>query len=440
MSDSTWRFVQSFGDDNSSDDDLVTAVAFDDTGNYVAAGDKAGRICIFEAQDRAKSKQGRDKGLEFKFYAEFQSHNPEFDCLKSLEIEEKVNMIEWLKPRNNGLFLLASNDKTIKLWKIHDKKFKQPKRGMNNQELTMGDGENFLKIPRLAHYHVMTSASPKRVFANAHGYHINSVSVNSDGDTFLSADDLRINIWNADITTDVFNVIDLKPPNLEELTEVITTSSFHPKNCNTLMYATSRGCIRLADLRDSALCDHHSRTFEVEDDPAKKNFFSEIVSCVGDAVFTPDGRHIVVRDYLTLKIWDMNMERAPIATIPIHDYLSNYLCDLYGNDCIFDKFQCASNSDGTKFVTGSYNNNFIIHDMKQHDTITIEALKDHVRPERKTPIGRPAPRSTALNPDISSLDFGKKAMHCSWHPSEDIIAIAGLNKLYIYSMQPNIGK
>jgi serine/threonine-protein phosphatase 2A regulatory subunit B len=118
MSDSTWRFVQSFGDDNSSDDDLVTAVAFDDTGNYVAAGDKAGRICIFEAQDRAKSKQGRDKGLEFKFYAEFQSHNPEFDCLKSLEIEEKVNMIEWLKPRNNGLFLLASNDKTIKLWKV----------------------------------------------------------------------------------------------------------------------------------------------------------------------------------------------------------------------------------------------------------------------------------------------------------------------------------
>lgn len=33
-----WKFVQSFGDDNSSDDDLVTAVEFDDSGQYLAVG------------------------------------------------------------------------------------------------------------------------------------------------------------------------------------------------------------------------------------------------------------------------------------------------------------------------------------------------------------------------------------------------------------------
>jgi hypothetical protein len=31
-------------------DDLVTAVEFDINGNYLAVGDKAGRICVFEAQ------------------------------------------------------------------------------------------------------------------------------------------------------------------------------------------------------------------------------------------------------------------------------------------------------------------------------------------------------------------------------------------------------
>jgi len=52
-----WKFVQSFGDDNSSDDDLVTAVEFDDTGDYLAVGDKAGRICIFEGIAMSKGKK-----------------------------------------------------------------------------------------------------------------------------------------------------------------------------------------------------------------------------------------------------------------------------------------------------------------------------------------------------------------------------------------------
>lgn len=43
-------------------------------------------------------------------------------------------------------------------------------------------------------------ASPRRVYANAHTYHINSISVNSDQETFLSADDLRINLWHLEIT------------------------------------------------------------------------------------------------------------------------------------------------------------------------------------------------------------------------------------------------
>ena len=63
-----WQFIQSFGDDASSDgtphvppippvtgllvgqlEDLITAVEFDETGSHLAVGDKAGRICIFES-------------------------------------------------------------------------------------------------------------------------------------------------------------------------------------------------------------------------------------------------------------------------------------------------------------------------------------------------------------------------------------------------------
>lgn len=52
---------------------------------------------------------------------------------------------------------------------------------------------------------LMVEASPRRVFANAHTYHINSISVNSDNETYLSADDLRINLWHLEITDRSFS-------------------------------------------------------------------------------------------------------------------------------------------------------------------------------------------------------------------------------------------
>jgi len=51
-----------------------------------------------------------------------------------------------------------------------------------------------------------------------------------------------------------------------------------------------------------------------------------------------------------LKVWDINMESRPVQTINIHDHLRNKLCDLYENDCIFDKFECTFSGDG-KYVS-----------------------------------------------------------------------------------------
>ena len=57
---------------------------------------------------------------------------------------------------------------------------------------------------------LMVEASPRRIFANAHTYHINSISVNSDAETYLSADDLRVNLWHLEITDQSFNIVDIK--------------------------------------------------------------------------------------------------------------------------------------------------------------------------------------------------------------------------------------
>jgi serine/threonine-protein phosphatase 2A regulatory subunit B len=86
-------------------------------------------------------------------------------------------------------------------------------------------------------------ASPRRVYANAHTYHVNSISVNSDQETYLSADDLRINLWHLDITNESFNIVDVKPLNMDELNEVITAAEFHPTHCNYFVYSSSKGML-----------------------------------------------------------------------------------------------------------------------------------------------------------------------------------------------------
>ena len=62
-----------------------------------------------------------------------------------------------------------------------------------------------LRFPKLYTTGSVIAATNKRAYANAHAYHINSLSVNPDGETFLSADDLRINLWNLEVNNRSFS-------------------------------------------------------------------------------------------------------------------------------------------------------------------------------------------------------------------------------------------
>ncbi|KAI1650557.1 UAA transporter family-domain-containing protein [Daldinia loculata] len=470
----TWKFTQCFGDKGDVEDiteaDIISTVEFDHTGNYLATGDKGGRVVLFERNETKKT-------CEYKFHTEFQSHEPEFDYLKSLEIEEKINKIKWCRRQNASHYLLSTNDKTIKLWKVFEKSLKVVAENNLSHDLTPGNvagvgggapralpqshfktaGE--LKLPRLTHHDTVVAAVPRRTYANAHAYHINSISVNSDGETFISSDDLRINLWNLNIQDQSFNIVDIKPANMEELTEVITAAEFHPISCNWFMYASSKGTIKLADMRESALCDQHAKLFEQEEDPSSRSFFSEIISSISDVRFSYDGRYILSRDYLTVKIWDVNMERQPVKTIPIHEHLRPRLCDTYENDSIFDKFEVVFSGDAKNVMTGSYNNNFMIYpsDPEKEIEVVLQADKSAFKAKK---VGIPTPINSSTSPtatnggkkggsragspaagagqgqrmrketDADQIDFNKKILHMSWHPFEDSIAIAATNNDY----------
>jgi len=333
-------------------------------------------------------------------------------------LKKKINKIRWCKS-NNSHFLLTTNDKTIKLWKLHNKKVRT---------VSVGKTEDSLSIPKISTSESQVTATTRRIYSNAHAYHINSISSNSDGETFISADDLRINLWNLEISDQSFNIVDIKPNNMEELSEVITAAEFHPQHCNIFMYSSSKGTIKIGDLRSSALCDKHSKVFEQEEDPSTKSFFSEIISSISDCKFSHDGRYIVSRDYMTLKLWDMNMEARPVKVIKIHEHLRGKLCDLYENDCIFDKFECHISQNGSKLTTGSYNNYLYIYDWEKEQVTAIEANKTNPTKIRSYPSDRRRP------PDFNadSIDYSKKCLHVAWHPYEDVVAVGASSNLFIY--------
>ncbi|XP_037025726.1 protein phosphatase PP2A 55 kDa regulatory subunit isoform X1 [Bradysia coprophila] len=434
--DKSWCFSQIKGalDDDVTDADIISCVEFNHDGELLATGDKGGRVVIFQ-RDPA-SKVAVPKRGEYNVYSTFQSHEPEFDYLKSLEIEEKINKIRWLKRKNQAHFLLSTNDKTIKLWKVSERDKKVEGYNTKEENGIVRDPNQItaLRVPAIKPMDLMVEASPRRIFANAHTYHINSISVNSDQETYLSADDLRINLWNLEVTDQSFNIVDIKPTNMEELTEVITAAEFHPTECNLFVYSSSKGTIRLCDMRSSALCDRHAKQFEEPEDPTNRSFFSEIISSISDVKLSNSGRYMISRDYLSIKVWDLQMDSTPIETYPVHEYLRSKLCSLYENDCIFDKFECCWNGSDTSVMTGSYNNFFRVFDRNTIRELTLEASREIIKPKmvlkpRKVCTGGKRKKDEI---SVDCLDFNKKILHTAWHPLENIIAVAATNNLFIF--------
>ena len=61
--------------------------------------------------------------------------------------------------------------------------------------------------------------------------------------------------YHFETSTTYTDIVDIKPENMEELTEVITAAEYHPEHCNLFVYSSSKGTIRMCDQRQQSLCD-----------------------------------------------------------------------------------------------------------------------------------------------------------------------------------------
>lgn len=246
-----WKFSQVLGElppaaearrdgaprpQDDDDADEISAIEFDGRGEYLAGGDNAGRVILFRRTDddgdgddaRPRAELERTDRAEappprYSYATEFQSHEREFDVLDSLDISERIKKVRWCARPNSSLLMLAANDRTVKLWKVSEHKAEAPKKGDGQprwgttprgcssaepderpEKVAGGVGDGY-------------SAKCRRVFGRAHEFNIHSVSTNCDGETLVSADDVRINLWHAEVTRQCFNIVDMKPADMEDL-------------------------------------------------------------------------------------------------------------------------------------------------------------------------------------------------------------------------------
>ena len=101
------------------------------------------------------------------------------------------------------------SDKTVKLWKISERCYAPSNFNLRDDQGVPRNPEDVttLRVPVFKPSELVVEASPRRVYANAHTYHINSISLNSDDETYLSADDLRINLWHLGINDQSYSIL-----------------------------------------------------------------------------------------------------------------------------------------------------------------------------------------------------------------------------------------
>jgi len=51
-------------------------------------------------------------------------------------------------------------------------------------------------------------------------------------------------MWNLENGSECFTIIDCKPPNMNELNEVITSVEFHPFESHSFVHASSKGVVK----------------------------------------------------------------------------------------------------------------------------------------------------------------------------------------------------
>ncbi|CAL6045987.1 Protein_phosphatase PP2A regulatory subunit B [Hexamita inflata] len=462
MSQMDWSFRQVFGDtcpvEQVQEPDMISSLKFSQSGQFLAAGDRGGRVIVF--QRKINPQTGSKIPVEYEFYTEFQAHQQGFDAMRSVQVSEKVVQIQWLPQVGDTLYLMTCNERVVKLWRVENKRVSQVQNTNSSKGRRVADSTQ-LAIPRIVKSEdFQPTCVCRRVFDNVSAFHVNSISVSQEQDRFLIADDLKVSIWSVNDNQEAIEVVNLKPPKIDEACEVITYASFSPCNASQFVYGTSSGNIQLVDTRISAV-QSQGRLFQNPLQSSAELPYgsfgaaanqSDIAAGICSVQLSKQSNMLIARDFLSVKLWDVRMENRPLQVIPLHPQVREYVGRFLESDAIFDRFEVAFSPDGKSFATGSYTDRFNIYSLKgqQYAGYNIQATRQVKRRSRAVLTflqNRPSPspnvgalpifdgRLLQENVNMDPMEIRRKIQYLDWHPTENVLACATVSNLYVYAAQ-----
>ena len=149
-----------------------------------------------------------------------------------------------------------------------------------------------------------------------------------------------------------------------------------------------------------------------------------MLSSYSSGDFTKQGKYIVSRDYLSVKIWDICNTKKPVTNVVLYDGFKSKLSEMFENEAIFDKFAVKASPDGNTIAAGSYNN-------WMHLVDTDGANTQFEMNYKKSTVARSIQGKG--NAALPRVDYLKKCNALDFHPGKNTVAVASLNCFFVFS-------
>ena len=127
-------------------------------------------------------------------------------------------------------------------------------------------------------------------FITGNEQHLHSLSLAPDLENFLSADESKVNLWHLERSaSELYNLVDYNRTKCTSEDEAITSIKFSTE-ASMFLYTTSKGHVRICDLRESS--NFHTRpTLQFQNKSPKAsagaNVFDKWLNVISDATFVP---------------------------------------------------------------------------------------------------------------------------------------------------------
>ena len=394
------ELIASFGDHvpltHFKADDTISVLSFNQSGQFLASGDQAGRVVIFQI---LPPRMPGGKPI-VSFVNQVHAHKSQFDYFRSELSEPKINSLAWVRSNQLNPLLITCNSHEAKMWRM----VQSAKPTWTPLDFTL---DNF-KLPTARQLEIKYSTEQVQTYMDLQTEYLIDIQTLTDQRSFAMIDVGCVKLWDMERSCD--SVCLFKVPHQQ--TE-LTASAVSPALPSAILIADDTGIAHILDMRQQAEDLTPSLQFMVKDHTSPKRY---IPGCeyIGATAFSADGVNIVTRTFGEALVWDVRQPSAPVAALDVQwfpgqmEWLSN---DEYTKDVFRTAFTA-----GGRIVTGNYSADFISWDWKTGQTQKHKAIS------ARTP--RP--------PQEPGRDFTKRVTVCEAHPRDEIVAVVSTAALYIF--------